>query len=47
METPNKFWIQKVGPGNAALKNLVSKMTRYYNKAENRERHKKKVKTEK
>lgn len=35
-----------IGPGNAALNNLVSKMTEYYNKAENRELHRKKVKTE-
>ncbi|XP_011257052.1 uncharacterized protein LOC105251764 isoform X1 [Camponotus floridanus] len=44
VETPHKFWIQKIGPGNAALNNLVSEMTKYYNEAENRVLHKKKIK---
>lgn len=39
METPNVFWIHVVGPGNNALDNLVSEMTEYYNKEENRELH--------
>lgn len=39
METPNVFWIHVIGPGNTALDNLVSEMTEYYNKEENREFH--------
>ncbi|XP_029163809.1 tudor and KH domain-containing protein homolog [Nylanderia fulva] len=39
VETPNVFWIHVVGPGNTALDDLVSKMTEYYNKEENREFH--------
>lgn len=45
METPNKFWIHVIGPGIQALDDLVSEMTEYYNKAENRELHSKTVKT--
>ncbi|XP_012227770.1 tudor and KH domain-containing protein homolog isoform X2 [Linepithema humile] len=39
MESPSKFWIHVVGPGNIALQNLVSEMTEYYDKEENRELH--------
>lgn len=43
VETPNKFWIHVIGPGIQALDDLVSEMTEYYNKAENRELHSKTV----
>lgn len=39
METPNVFWIHVIGPGNSGLDNLISEMTEYYNKEENRELH--------
>lgn len=39
MKSPNQFWIQVIGSGNIALHNLVSEMTEYYNKEENRELH--------
>lgn len=48
VDTPNAFWIHVIGSGIKALDNLVSEMTEYYNKEENRKLHAlKKVKKKK
>ena len=39
VDTPNAFWIHVIGSGIRALDNLVSEMTEYYNKEENRKLH--------
>ncbi|KAK6630442.1 hypothetical protein RUM43_014787 [Polyplax serrata] len=40
IETPDKFWLQMVGPSTVELDKLIEQMTDYYTKDENQERHK-------